>query len=511
MLLTQSTTKRPDTIALICEGLSVTWHELDLRFNQVANAFIDLGIRAGDKVGILADMSIEYVEVFLGALRAGACVVPLPTGFTAPALAKIIQDSDLKILVISHSTKDTLFNLTKHINNPNLTHCINLDFRDFKQLSYGDLLQGQSGKSPHIDIDPNFDFDIIYSSGTTQSPKGILHSHRMRSFQIKRMGRLGLGEMSKTLIATPLYSNTTLVALLPTLAYGGTAILMPKFDAIRFLELSEQHRVTHTMLVPIQYQRLLRVPDFHTFDLWTYKNKFATGAPMSVAAKKELTSRWPGNFVEIYGQTEGGCTSLLDTSAHPEKLASVGRPASGVEVHILDEHDNPLPRGETGEIVGRAESMMTGYYRRPDLTDRITWRDKIGAVFYRTGDLGFIDEDGFLFLCGRKKDVIISGGFNIHATDLEQALLEHPIVVDAAVIGVPSEKWGETPLGIVVLEEECAISAEDLTTWVNDRVSKTHRLSGIKILKALPRNAAGKIQKRELRQAYSRPSDTETK
>jgi acyl-CoA synthetase (AMP-forming)/AMP-acid ligase II len=277
---------------------------------------------------------------------------------------------------------------------------------------------------------------------------------------------------------------------------------MRKFDAARYLALAATERATHTMLVPVQYQRVLALPDFAQHDLSAFEVKQSTGAPMDAALKRALVDRWPGRFVEVYGMTEGGTTCLLDAGAFPDKLATVGRPAPGTDLRVIDDAGRELPRGATGEVIGRSALMMSGYYNAPELTEAFYWRDADGTVFHRTGDVGRFDQDGFLVLLDRKKDVIISGGQNVYATDLEQVLAGHPEVADVAVIGVPSDAWGETPLALVVRRDGSRLEPAALRDWANARVGKMQRLSAVEFRAELPRSALGKVLKRELRAAY---------
>jgi acyl-CoA synthetase (AMP-forming)/AMP-acid ligase II len=218
--------------------------------------------------------------------------------------------------------------------------------------------------------------------------------------------------------------------------------------------------------------------------------------------KRELLDRWPGRLVDIYGMTEGGCSFLLDAGRFPDKLHTVGRPAPDNDVRIIDEDGRELPKGATGEIVGRNLYMMSGYYKRPDATEAMYWRDPDGRVFHRTGDVGRFDEDGFLVLLDRRKDVIISGGQNVYAADLEAVLAAHPDVADVAVIGVPSDAWGETPLAFVVGRPGSGLDAPALRDWANARVGKMQRLSAVELRAELPRSPLGKVLKRELRAPY---------
>jgi acyl-CoA synthetase (AMP-forming)/AMP-acid ligase II len=490
--------EKPEETALLFEEERMTRRDLAIRVNRVAAALAGLGVTPGDKVGILGSSSLAYVELFFGAIRAGARAVPFPDKIVPESLAKMIDDSDAKALAVSRSRREMLDLSSRRFSKLLPEGRVSIDFEESHWTSYDALLATVFRKHRETPVRADDDFNIIYSSGTTGDPRGIVHSNRMRSYQVKRMGRLGLDDKTRLLVSTPLYSNATLVALLPTLALGGTAIIMPRFDPGRFLELSEKWRVTHAMLTTVQFRRLLDDPGFGKRDLSSYESKFSTGATFPVGLKREVLERWPGGLVEIYGLTEGGCTTLLDAGKFPEKLESVGRLAEGVEVRILDRSGKALPAGETGEIAGRAVSMMTGYHKRDDLTEEITWRDEKGRIFYRTGDLGRFDDDRFLYHQGRKKDVIISGGMNVYAVDLERLLFGHPAVEEAAVIGVASDEWGETPLALVTLKAGANVDPEELRDWANSRLATYQRISEIELRKSLPRNALGKVIKDEL-------------
>ena len=281
---------------------------------------------------------------------------------------------------------------------------------------------------------------------------------------------------------------------------GGTVVLMPRFDARQFLELSERHRVTEAMLVPVQYRRILDVADFDRFDLSSYRMKFATSAPFSAELKAEVLARWPGGLVEYFGMTEGGGSCMLVAHENPDKLHTVGQPVAGHELLVLDEQGQPLPPGEAGEVVGRSRAMMNGYHNQPAKTADAEWYSPQGERYIRTGDIGRMDADGFFTLIGRKKDMIISGGINIYPIDLESVLREHPAVREAAVVGAPSREWGETPVGFVSLHAGQAASGEELKAFANTRLGKMQRLSQVRVVDELPRSAIGKILKRELQE-----------
>jgi acyl-CoA synthetase (AMP-forming)/AMP-acid ligase II len=324
---------------------------------------------------------------------------------------------------------------------------------------------------------------------------------RMRQF-VRR--NFNFDRSCAMLLATPLYSNTTLLPMFTALANRARVILMRKFDAARYLEIAAAERVTHTMLVPVQYSRILASPDFEKYDLSAFRVKQSTGAPLDAQLKRDLSARWPGQMLDLFGMTEGGTTCILDVGAHPEKLHTVGRPAPDHDIRLIDEDGRELPAGATGEIVGHGPLMMTRYHNQPKMTEAFCWRDAEGRVFHRSGDVGRFDEDGFLILLDRKKDMIISGGFNIYAADLEGVLSSHPDVADVAVIGIPSQAWGETPAGLVVLRPGRTIEPAALREWANARLGKMQRLSVVEFRDELPRSAVGKMLKRDLRAPYWR-------
>jgi acyl-CoA synthetase (AMP-forming)/AMP-acid ligase II len=256
------------------------------------------------------------------------------------------------------------------------------------------------------------------------------------------------------------------------------------------------------MLVPVQYDRILQSPRFATTDRASLRMLFSTSAPLSADAKRRILDETGADLVEIYGLTEGGPVTILDARANPGKLASVGKPAPGYDVRVVDDGGRDVAPGNAGEVIGRSPNMMSGYLNRPEETQAMLFRHADGALFFRTGDLGRFDDDGFLYLLDRKKDVIISGGFNVYATDLESVLAKHPDVADVAVIGVPSERWGETPVALVVRKPGGAASADELRVYCNERVGKAQRLADVELRDALPRSAIGKVLKRELREPY---------
>ncbi|TNE57136.1 MAG: steryl acetyl hydrolase [Alphaproteobacteria bacterium] len=499
-VMAENARANPDHLAVVLGEQRLTWAEFDKRLNKVANALIKLGIQPGDKVAALSGTSIEYMEIVFGTLRAGACIVPLSSMASSEALAMMVNDSDAKVFFLSDSYRSLIEPVEAGLTGLVAGGKVAIDFEKPGWVDYHALVEPAPDENPNVSIDPKSGFNIIYSSGTTGVPKGILHSRHMRAQEYPAASATGFSPYSVSLVSTPLYSNTTMAGLLPAMAHGGAAVLMSKFNAEEFLALAEAHQVTHAMLVPVQYQRIMDLENFGDYDLSTFEMKYSTSAPLREDLKRDILDRWPGGLIEYYGLTEGGVTCIMMAHLFPDKLHTVGFPVPGCEIKIMDEEGRELPQGEVGEVVGRSRAMMDGYYKAKDKTSESSYYDAEGNRWHRSGDMGRFDKEGFLELLDRKKDMIISGGFNVFAADLEAVLIKHPEVKDVAVIGIPSREWGETPLALVVAG--AGADPEALREWANERLGKGQRISKVELREDLPRSQIGKVLKRELREPY---------
>lgn len=484
-LIRRHAAEQPDKIAVTDGDDELTYRALDAMMDRAAAALQRDGTAPGQAVAMVSYPSTAQAAIFLAAVRAGSIAAPIQPSATPEQIAGMVADSGANLVFLDAANAEAL------AGQPLCATVVMLEDIDAWFAPEGTQPQ-------RIEITTDDGFNIIYSSGTTGIPKGIVQSHAMRWQHLSRNSAAGF-DTAVTLLATPLYSNTTLVSFLPTLAWGGTAVLMKKFDARRYLELAQHYRATHTMLVPVQYQRIMALPDFDRFDLSAFRFKTCTSAPFKAELKRDVVKRWPGKLVEYYGMTEGGASFILVADEFPDKLHTVGRLSPGHEAILLDEDGNEVAPGEMGEIVGRSPAMMTGYHKREGATRDAEYIDAAGHRWIRHGDVGRFDEDGFLILMDRKKDMIISGGFNIYPSDLEAVLAQHPAVADCTVVGVPSEEWGETPVGFYVPRAGAAETAEEIRAATNAKLGKTQRLSALYATVELPRSAIGKVLKRELR------------
>lgn len=480
---------QPDKPAIRDDHAELSWAELDDRIERLAARLLETGLEQGQSVAILGTSCVNYALVFLAAVRAGGVAAPLTTSASPAQLAGMAADSGAKHLFIDAAKSAEL----------GADFMADLDHIALKDV--GEWMAAEGPRAPQMDYAPKAAFNIIYSSGTTGTPKGIVHSHQMRwrQFAPTALSYLGAGLEVRSLASTPLYSNTTMVAFLSCLLAGGTLTIMGKFDCARWLDLAQKHRITTTMLVPVQYQRLMDFDRFDDFDLSSLALKYCTSAPFSAELKREVLERMPGGLIEIYSMTEGGVVCLLACHEFPDKLHTVGRPAPGSELKVLDDDDNPVAAGEPGNLIGLSQTMMAGYKNQPDKTREGYWQDpETGITWQRMGDIGRVDADGFVELVGRSKDMIISGGFNIFPVDLENELLKEAGVAEAAVIGMPSKAWGETPVGFIRVTEFAA-DTDAIIAAVNARMGKTQRLSALFTIDEMPRSHIGKLLKTELR------------
>jgi long-chain acyl-CoA synthetase len=496
-LLRRHARYRPDDVAVVFRGQRITHAELDRRVNRIANALGAMGLGRDSKVALILDNCVEVIEVYEAAAKTGMVVVPLSPLLRGDGLVNLVNDADAEALI----TMERLVPEVEAVRDR-----LELDEDRFVLVdgevegyrSYADLTATASDADPGVvEIPGDAMFNIVYSSGTTGLPKGIIHTRAIReAYATGFSASYRIHRESVILHSGSLVFNGAFLTLMPALYHGCTYVLMPAFDAREMIDLMSAERVTHVMVVPSQIIALLEHDDFDEEHLPDLEMICTVGAPLHLEHKMALAERLPDRFYELYGLTEGFVT-ILDRDDFPDKPGSVGIPPPLYEMRIVADDGADLPPGEVGEIVGRGPITTPGYYKRPDLTGQA-----IIDGWLHTGDLGYVDEDGFLFLVDRKKDLIISGGVNVYPRDIEDVVIQHHDVLDVAVFGVSDDKWGESPIAAVRLREGAA-SPDEIRDWVNDRVqARFQKVREVIALDEFPLSVAGKTLRRVIRDEY---------
>lgn len=493
-LISRQARYRPDAVAVVFEGQRLTYGQFWARVARAGNMLRALGIEPGDKVATLAANSLELLETYWAVPTIGATLVPLSPLLLREGLASLLRGSDARCLIAQSSMLPVLREMPEDLP----PHVLLIDggspeFRDYRALCAAEPEALEPARVTESDL-----FNIMFTSGTTGVPKGIMHTHFVRSMYATLMGTaFRMTPESRALHSGAIVFNGAFVTMMPSFFLGGTYILLRQFDPLETIAAIERERVTHVMLVPAQIVALLGAPGFDPRRLASLECVVSLGAPLLQQDKDRLNAELPGRLYELYGLTEGFVT-ILDRSEAVRKGGSVGVPPAFFRMRIVREDGSDAAPGEAGEIAGRGPMLMTGYYKRPDLT-----ADAIRDGWLHTGDIGYVDDDGYLHLVDRKKDMIDSGGVKVYPRDIEEVAARHPDVREVAVFGIPHDKWGETPLAAVILRAGASVTAEALRDWINERVgARFQRVSAVAIMTEFPRSTAGKTLKRELREPY---------
>ena len=489
----------------------VTYAQFNVRTNKLARALEDIGVSKGDRVALLSTNSIEFMEVLFAVAKIGAICVPLNFRLAGPELAYAIANSESRALFYSgdlHDSAQAALNAPEVVDVRHVV-CIPADGADdavdvasgVTMLRYQALLEAGQSHDVHRSVDTDDPLLILYTSGTTGRPKGaMLTHHNMYTNAIHLiLAGQGLSRYDKTITPCPLFHVGGLcVHTVPLFYAGGCTVVMREFDPAGLLKLMEQEKATVEFLVPAMWSAVVRVPDFDSYDLSALRYTQSGGAPCPITVIEFLQSKgW--DFLEGFGMTETCAGAMvLDADNATRKLGAVGKPVMHDDARIVDETGTDAPQGTVGELVMRGPNIFIGYWKMPEAT-----ADAIRDGWFHTGDLARIDEEGFFWIVDRKKDMIITGGENVYPIETEQVLHHHPAIADVAVIGVPDDKWGEAVVAIVVPELGATLVASEIIAYTRERIAGYKAPKRIEIIEELPRNATGKILKRELRRIYT--------
>ena len=516
-LLTQTARLFPDKIAIKHGPKTMTYAQFNSRANRLANALRSLGIRQGDNIAILQYNCPEFYETLFACFKCGCGTIPINFRLHPKEFAFIIDHSEAKAVILSKEFNTPILGIRARI--PGVKHLIGLSGNGEDFIDYEELLLNSPGSVVDVDVAPDDLAWLFYTSGTTGMPKGAMLTHRI--LLAMTMGCYadmcpGFGPDDVILHAAPLSHGSGLYGL-PNIAKGAFNVILESksFDPEQVFRTIEKHRVTNMFAAPTMVKMMIDHPAVDQYDHSSLRSVIYGGASMLVEDLKKAIQKLGPCLVQLYGQGESPMTItylphrdhiLNDTAEQEKRLASAGIPRTDVEVKIFDTNDDELPVGEIGNIVTRSDLVMKGYWRNQEATAatvRNGWLD--------TGDMGYMDENGYVFIMDRSKDMIISGGENIYPREIEEVLIKHPAVGEVSVIGVPDPKWGEAIKAVVALVPGESTTEEELISFCKDNIAGYKKPKSVDFIEALPKNNYGKILKRELRAVYWKGGEKEVK
>ncbi|NWG02627.1 MAG: long-chain fatty acid--CoA ligase [Syntrophaceae bacterium] len=499
-LITRSAYYFPERKAFVIDGQSISYRELNGRVNRLANALLSLGLKKGDRVALLFHNSLSYLESYLALYKSGFVWVRLNARLHPSEIKGMIEDSGALVLIHGPEFSETVQKISSDIrwviqkgNGPG--------------ISYDDFLEKGSDQEPKVDVTLDDLSDLWYTSGTTGAPKGIMITHR----NILTCTQLLLCDvyditLEDKLLTVGALSHAGSVRVLPFIIRGATNYLHSHFDPTKAFKEIETSKITDFSTVPTILIGLMDHPERSRYNLASLKRITYAGSPMAVERIKEALKIFGPILDQSYGQAESIITithlpryeHILDADPVRERrLASAGREYPGVRVKVVDEQDRPLNPGEIGEVITRSDLVMRGYWKQPDKTE-----EALRGGWLHTGDIGYLDEDGYLYLVDRQHDKIITGGLNVYPREVEEILSTHPAVAQVAVFGVEDSLWGEAVTAAVVAREESKVTTEELIQFCKDRLAGYKRPKKIFLVEDLPKNLYGKVLRKELKKQF---------
>jgi len=496
----------PDQEAFVYGAKRITFSEFNARVNSLIHALQAMGVKKGDLIGILSWNCLGYIEAYGAAMKGGFIASPFNPRLREQELEYLINYSEATTLFVGPELTEMANQLRPHI--PKVKNFISFEASAPDMVYHGDLLTSYSKAEPDVQVDEDDPVGIVYTSGTTGVPRGALYTHhRFIDDSETLVINMSLYPGHRRVQVTPLFHIAGNTHFRSSLYIGGCNIIMKFFDPAATLQTIQDERATHMDFVPTHLVAMLNIPDLDKYDISPMKLLWYGGSPMPLEVLKKGMEVFGPIFAQGYGQSETGpAISHLSKEDHnvldrPEKeqkkLTSAGRPDIGVQVRIVDDDGNDVEPGEVGEIIARSKHIMVEYWHKPEET-----KETLINGWVHTGDMGYYDDEGYIYIADRKKDMIISGGENVYPREVEEVLYQHPAVLEAAVIGIPDPYWVERVHAVVETRKGVGTTAEEIIAFCKKRIAGYKVPKDIEFVDSLPKNPAGKILKKELREKY---------
>ena len=482
--------KFPVKIAAQDRFRKIAYSELNTRVNQLAHGLLSAGVGKGDAVAVMVGNRIEHLEILFATAKIGALAIPFDVKWKMLELGSVLSFFQPSVLILQQEC-GAEFNTVKSARDLSFLKLVVVSDRN-----YGGLLEGKSAAEPTVQVSEEDPFAVLLTSGTTGFPKGCLTTHRTFVFHCMNNAiEKGLGVQDRALLASPIYFNAGRSFSLGIIYYGGTLFLHERFDAAEVLETIQRERITYMGAVPTMCERMLQVPGVENYATGSLRCLAITGGKVHEPILQGLRQQITPNIYRTYASTDSGQMAISKPADIDSKPLAAGMPVWCVELRIVDENSNPVPVKEIGEIICQSPLATQGYYMNPEATNA-SFRN---GWFY-TGDLGYFDEEGYLFVVGRKKDMVKSGGISIYPLEIEGVLYKHPDVIEAAVIGVPDPEWGEAVKAVVILKKESRVGSTELIQFCKEQLASYKVPKSVNIASSLPHTEVGKVNKVKLKQ-----------
>ncbi|MBN9561328.1 MAG: long-chain-fatty-acid--CoA ligase [Alphaproteobacteria bacterium] len=503
-VLTRQARARPEAVAMIFEERVTRYGELEARAHQVANALAAMGLGPRDRVAYLGKNSDLFFELLFGAAKGNVVLVPMNWRLALPEMRTVLHDAAVSVLFVGRAFGEVAAQLQV----PGLERFVSMDGADTAWPDFEAWRDAQSSEPQEIAIDPNDTALQLYTSGTTGLPKGVeLTSRNIMTFLdcYESPDVLRLTPDDVSLVSLPVFHFAGVGVGLMCLAQGARTVILEEVNVARIVESIERHRLTAFVMVPAVILMVVQHCETQPADVSSVRHLTYGASPIAEdVLRRAMRVFANAGFCQVYGSTESGAVATFLAPEHHDpargKLRSCGHGYPGIGLRVVDPDGNALPSGEIGEIVVRGPCVMKGYWRNPQATAAAFFPDG----WLRTGDAGYFDEAGFLYIYDRVKDMIVTGAENVYPAEVENALFGHPAIADAAVIGVPDARWGEAVKAIVVLRPGVEATAEDIIGYARERIAGFKLPKSVDFVEALPRNPTGKVLRRQLREPYWR-------